>query len=231
MANSTSSFVTDNKNVCDSFHKGPAAGANSNNCDMWKEIFDNIGNKCLQVNVRWMPSHTKEDGKELPEGVSQFDVDANDTADKLAGEAARRAQLPDAVAWLPIYYTKLVVDIQRRLATILINLPKREYEKKPKAEKSRESLNQLLLSTKHKIECVNNRLTCRVCLNSFATSDPACKQWLKGHCVVLSDDAPQFKHIRIQDDASIHLGNKQLHSTHNVYSYRGPLYCLKCGAV
>ena len=69
---------------------------------MWKEIFDNIGNKCLQVNVRWMPSHTKEDGEELPEGVSQFDVDANDTADKLAGEAARRAQLPDAVAWLPI---------------------------------------------------------------------------------------------------------------------------------
>ena len=71
--------------MCDTFHKGRAAGANSNNCDMWKEMFDNVGSKCLQVNVRWMHSHTKEDGKELPEDVGQFDVGANDTADKLAG--------------------------------------------------------------------------------------------------------------------------------------------------
>ena len=62
--------------------------------------------------------------KELPEGASQFDVEANDTADTLVGEAVRRAQLPNVVAWLPIYYMELAVDIQRRLATIFINLPK-----------------------------------------------------------------------------------------------------------
>ena len=34
--NSDISFITDNLNVHDTFHKGSIAARNSNNCDLWK---------------------------------------------------------------------------------------------------------------------------------------------------------------------------------------------------
>lgn len=43
-------------------------------------------------------------------------------------------------------------------------------------------------------------------------------------------EEPLLRHIQLKDDANIHIGNKQIHSSHNMYTYRGLLYCLKCGA-
>lgn len=122
--------MIDSKNVSDTFHRGPAAGADSNNCHLWKVIFHNLSSKSLTINIRCMPSHLGEEGKDLPEGVTWFDVDANDSADQFAGEAAQRGELPNAITWQPICYTKLIKSIQKRLATILLSLPHSAVEKK-----------------------------------------------------------------------------------------------------
>ena len=53
-------FVTDNYNVFRTFNGGPAAGVNSANCDLYGEIFKLIYDKALDVKLRWIPSHLKE---------------------------------------------------------------------------------------------------------------------------------------------------------------------------
>lgn len=66
-----------------------------------------------------MPSHLRElheQGKlpkGLPEGVTWFDVDANDIADHYAGEAAKAAQLHRGVTYQLIRYMYLIIKIQK----------------------------------------------------------------------------------------------------------------------
>ena len=142
----------------DTFNKGPKAGANSANCDLYREIFNVIYDKMLRVHVRWMPSH-KGEGDSLPEGVSNFDVYANDRADTFAKEAAKSWQLPLAVSINFLHYASLVGNIQRRLATIMVNLPSRErcgsVCKEPAEPK--ESVEDWLATTTHSITWTGNR--------------------------------------------------------------------------
>ena len=44
-------YVTDNLNVKDIFYKGPMAGKNNCNCDLWRDIFDFIVRKNLAVRM------------------------------------------------------------------------------------------------------------------------------------------------------------------------------------
>ena len=66
-------------------------------------------------------------------------------------------------------------------------------------------------------------------MNSFSTTDSACTPFLQSECIPVT--APQFKHIQINNTSPIHKGDKSIHCSHNIYSYRGLIYCLKCGAV
>ena len=43
--------------------------------------------------------------------------------------------------------------------------------------------------------------------------------------------APHIKYERLDIDANIHRGNKAIHPSHNMFSYRGLLFCFKCGAI
>jgi hypothetical protein len=216
--------------VKDTFYEGPAAGVNSNNSDLWKEVFDFIVAKDLSVSVRWMPSHTKDNQKKWCEGVSAIDVEANDMADKYAGEAAQKYELPNPVTCGPIYYYKLIKKIQKRLATIIMNLPDRTIDRKEKLEKiPKETISHLLLSTQHTICTDGTRVSCSVCLNNYKVSDGACRDWLRSPCVAIK--SPHFGHTKIDDTASIHIGNNTIHVSHNLFKYRGLIYCLKCGAL
>ena len=110
---------------------------NSSNCDLWKDTYSLMDTKNLQIQVRWMNSHLRElhnEGKlpeGLPEGISWYDVDANDVADKYADIATEKAQLPDSVTASPIRYMELTQKIQKRLTHILLNLPPRKSRKYP----------------------------------------------------------------------------------------------------
>ena len=64
-----------------------------------------------------MPSHLKEklskdEITDLPEGVSMFDVTANDHANYLAGKAAGLVQLPNAITAPYIFNVKRIKHIQ-----------------------------------------------------------------------------------------------------------------------
>ena len=174
--------------------------------------------------------HIKDNQKKWLEGVSDFDVAANDMADKYAGEAAQKYELPRSVTSEPIYYTSLIKKIQKRLATIIMNLPGRTIDKQNANNKvPKETLSQLLLNTQHTVCADGHRVSCSVCLNSYSATDRACKDWLRSPCIAIR--SPHCKHTRIHEYAGIHIGNNTIHVSHNLYKYRGLLYCLKCGAL
>ena len=116
------------------------------------------------------------------------------------------------------------------LVTIIINLPERKIDKKDKPDKvPKETVSQLLLNTQHTICADGTRVSCSVCLSSYRISDSACKDWLKSPCTAMRP--PHYKHTHIDELTSIHIGNNTIHVSHNLFKYRGLLYCLKCGAL
>ena len=129
-----------------------------------------------------MPSHL-DNLDVLPEGVSEFDVLANDQADEYAKVAARLVQVPKSVAADLISVVDLTRKVQRRLATILVNLPNRITRKSDKISRQvRPPLDDLLARTSHKLVKSGNRYSCSVCLNNFSARDASLKHWLQTAC-------------------------------------------------
>ena len=83
--------------------------------------------KAIRLTVRWMPSHLKLAGPR-PDSISDLDIITNGHADMLAGQAAKRACVPQEVSTTHIKYSKLITNIQKRLYTILMSLPDRKHE-------------------------------------------------------------------------------------------------------
>lgn len=205
---------------------------NSSNCDLFRELFEQIKTKELRLKVRWMPSHLgKGEDDPRPSNVSHFDVMSNDQADEYASKAAEEVQLPKPVAVNHIYYVNLVGKIQRRLATILLNLPTRLKNKEPKKEVApRVKLDYLFEHTSHDLVHLAQRVRCTKCLNSFSLNDPACKVWLRLACTPASTSrSSSFRVFPIQLAEPIHIGNQISHMSHKLCSYRGFLYCANCG--
>ena len=121
-------------------------------------------------------------------------------------------------------------QIQRRLATILLNLPARVNNKPKPTPIPRIQLDQVLNNTSHTIVNLVNRVRCTKCYNSFTANDPACKAWLQTTCVptlAASNSAP--RHAPIPLNEQIHIGNQIYHFSHKLVKYRGLIYCSKCG--
>ena len=230
-------FVTDNFNVYRTFNGGPMAGVNSANCDLYEEVFKAIYDKALHVKLRWIPSHISEKIKcgklkQIPEGVSPKDISANDKADEYAAIAAEQFKLPEIITTPYVFQVKRIKRIQKRLTTIALYLPKREYKKEciPTEEKVIINKNTALAETSHTLTCVNNRYKCSVCKNSFRRDDKGFKHWLTTQCIQPTQETDTFQHVPIKVNTQLHLGNNTVHSSHNIYDYRGIIYCNVCGA-
>ena len=165
------------------FNGGPCAGAVSSNCDLYNELFKLTIDKAIRLNVRWMPSHLKEED-ERPPGVSLLDVRGNGHADGLAGKAAELALLPPSVSAPHVYYVSLVKRIQLRLATIVIYLPHRKHEqsssKNPQTR--RVDIQIIFDQSQHDIQRVDNRVSCSKCSNNFWIHDAGLRLWAQCPC-------------------------------------------------
>ena len=147
----------------------------------------------------------------------------------------RVLRIPMHIAEPLIYYCNLVVQIQRRLAAILISLPNRCKNKQDKPEPvPRVKLDHLLSNTSHCVSRSSNRLTCNKCLSSFSVLDPATKHWLQAPCISPTEESSavgeQLTHQHVVINEPCHIGNQLTHSSHKLYKYRGLIYCNKCGA-
>jgi len=167
----------------------------------------------------------------IPEGVSQKDITANDNADKLASIAAEQFKLPETITTPYVFQVKRVKRIQIRLTTVAMYLPKREH-KKDCVPTPNVAINKdiALAETSHTLISVNNRYKCSVCKNSFRRDDKGFKHWLTTECIKPIQETDQSHFVPIKVNTQLHLGNNTVHSSHNIYDYRGVIYCNTCGA-
>ena len=71
-----------------------------------------------------------------------------------------------------------------------------------------------------------DRLTCKVCLESFHLKYPAFQHWLTGVCIPMPiDTRPQ------PISSAIHIGKLISHVSHRMQSFQGVIYCTKCGSI
>jgi hypothetical protein len=189
------------------FNGGPAHAQHSTNEDLFNELYQLTIDKRILLKVRWMPAHLK-DSDRWPHDVSRKDICSNRHADKHAGLAAIEFQLPREVASPVIKYSGIVSKIQKRLATIIMNLPGRGH--RPTAVDSevtsppRMHLETLLNNTTHTISIDTSRVSykyeCAKCNTGFTQRDPSLKYWLECPCPGRHDRAiPIFTHNEGED--------------------------------
>jgi len=164
--------------------------------------------------------------------VTEADVLSDAHADHLAGKAAKEVQVPFAIAVPIMIIVKRAAIVQRRLATISINLPKRNLSKRhvsqiasPAEVGPKLDLGLLLAETSHRISIRDGRYFCVDCLNGFHSRDSSLKAWLQSTCAKPVDD--RAHPVCVVD--IIHMGNQVTHASHSIKSYRALIYCSKCG--
>ena len=222
-------FITDNKTVYNNHCAGRHVAALSSDCDLFYDLFQMLIRKSINLTLRWMPSHLNEPGctKVRPADVSDVDILGNGFADKYAAEAALAHQVSLQTSTDVRYYYSLTNKIQRRLVTVMQNLPARsKYRTVRMPAEEQASLQQKVGESMHTVVLAGERAACSVCLDSFRVKDPAFQLWLAGICTpTLSTNRPShYPATKI-----LHVGNRYTHPSHKIQTHRGLVYCAKCG--
>jgi hypothetical protein len=222
-------FVTGNKTVYNNYVAGRNVAALSSDCDLYYDLFQMLIRKSINLTLRWMPSHLNEPGctKVRPADVSDVDILGNGFADKYAAEAALAHQVSLQTSTDVRYYYSLTNKIQRRLITVMQNLPARsKYRTVRMPAEEQASLQQKVGESMHTVVLAGERAACSVCLDSFRVKDPAFQLWLAGICTpTLSTNRPSH----YPANKILHVGNRYTHPSHKIQTHRGLVYCAKCG--
>lgn len=116
--------------------------------------------------------------------------------------------------------------IQQRLVVILRTLPHRtKVVKAPRIPKAREQIEHLFALSSHvAITPKSGAIRCARCLNSFVTSHPAAKEWLKAPCPAIGrsiEDRPVAVPYQ-----TVHAGHRHTHHSQNLHMFRGLMFCV-----
>lgn len=198
------------------------------NHDLYDIIFDSVDKTNVKLEVKWMPSHLDtEPDKARPNWVQDKHIAGNCRADELATDAAKICQLDTNAVTKVIKYTHLAKKIQLRLATIICNL---QYRRKVQDDKSikvpKPTIEQMLTVSKHFVNLDRGQYRCALCKASVGAKDPTLPDFLLADCLhTKAGNINQPSRIRIP----MRIGKGVTHVTHNLYNYKGIIYCQTCG--
>ena len=226
-------YYTDNEWVFKTFNRGPKYACQCNNADLFYTLFKSTCDKAIRLVIKWMPSHLEEGKKVWPPDVSVIDVKGNQHADTLAGTAADRAKVPLQTKTNVVYYYNLVKNIQLRIITIIKNLPERKRKETVLSEKElKPTIDEIVENSKHTLVHENGRYNCTVCNSSFKSTDKLFKEWVGSPCTDFHmPPAFNYSHSKPApiNCKFMHVGNQFIHHSHRIHTYKGFVYCGKCG--
>ena len=208
------------------------------NFDLWARFWKRARGRDSLPTARWTNGHVEE--KDLQKyAPSWVDIFGNECADTLAGRSAKLAKVTSAQAHLVLSHFRITREIQRRALAILQLVSGEPWQPRPASY----SLPRLagfasgaLVPTAHKLLWVGNRVACSDCLQGRSASSAALlKAWLASPCEGFS---PEAALVRQSASKPSHLpvgtvqfvGSREVHQTHDLWLYRGLLYCKRCGA-
>ena len=129
------------------------------------------------------------------------------------------------------FYVKLVKKIQKRLVAITLNLPaqnKHVVVPKPTKEPA-PPIAELIAMSQHVIVVKNLWYSCSNCKSSFKRSDAGFKHWLQSGCLPLTAASTSAAPRHVPMGNPVHMGSQVSHHTHDLYIYKGLVYCNVCG--
>lgn len=207
------------------------------NGDLFRELFDIIQNKKLVFTASWVQGHL--DTKPMKQGYnfSDHEFASNFFADKLADIAAENVQCGDLNYIRPtLFGIKLVSQIQRRIAAIFDSgvIPRLIKSNcadavDPLERKCNPLIEDLLVDSQHVLVGSDTSYRCVACLHSMSKKSRKLKEWLKGPCCPMPICDVQDP-VAIPPWQNILINNVLVHSSHNLFSFRGVVCCYQCGS-
>ena len=167
----------------------------------------------------------------MKRNVPDYHFLLNYVADGFAERAAKAAELEMNVVSGVLWYSSLVQKIQRRMVRVIISLvQKATYDKKHRTPKPQTpTLDDIIQASHHHLVESGLSFRCLQCSGSVSRHSPNLKNWLKAKCDVAQYDDSE-KHVPIPSWHLVQIGNCIPHVSHELFSLKGIIFCMKCGS-
>ena len=185
----------------------------------------------LHLKLTFVPSHTDTVGYDYTLNIKH--CVGNVVADVLANRGCSHNQINLIDAGRVMSYCKLVMLIQRRILCILKSLPRRHRPTRKRRCNNKQS--DPHISKKHRIGIMISRSKRTIVLDDhnqyicINCSSTAHEGNLESLC--LKECIPNASDVRPEPIApgSITFSDVAVHASHNMYNYRGFMFCRACG--
>ena len=168
-----------------------------------------------------------------PDWVQHWHKLGNHHADVLANEACKRFDVHDDVAQPVIARVNELQLIQKRLATIICNMPHRpKTSRPPRIRRPKETSDEALRMSNHTFVpdwadfstlARAGKLTCESCHSSCIAKSCGIKAFLKSECLPCIQDSDNRIH------GTISINNAVSHHTHKLVLSGKTYVCAVCG--
>jgi hypothetical protein len=224
-------IVSDSKINVDMYYQPRAIALASANSDLWRLLYHQLDTKSLVLKLFWVPGHLDTKPLKIPRHVPDVFFALNHAADYLADKAAAKAEVPLHLASGVLHHSRLVRQIQNRLSRVLITtFKKTSYEKPCVPPRTKPLLiAEVILASNHNIQQLGSELRCLDCSGSTSVTAANVRQWLASPCEPLPYD-DNVAPVPIPAWFLINVGNTLPHSSHELFSVKGIIFCNVCGA-
>ena len=77
--------------------------------------------------------------------------------------------------------------------------------------------------------CDNTEKNCKICDNSFHVKEKLFKDFVNSPCTDFSMSSFYYSRPEPLPNTSLHVGNQFIHHSHKLHTYKGLVYCGRCG--
>jgi hypothetical protein len=223
--------VSDSKINVDMYYQPRDVALSSVNADLWRQLYRQLDTKSLVLKLFWVPGHLDTKPLKNPRHIPDVFFALNHAADFFADKAAEAFQVPLHAASGVLHHTKLVRQIQNRLTRVLITTCEKSSHEKPcvPPRTKAQPLADAIFASSHNIQKLGSELRCLDCSGNLSVSAVNVRQWLASPCEPLPYDDSAAP-VPIPPWFLINIGNAVPHSTHELFSVKGIIFCNLCGA-
>ena len=229
---------TDSKINVDLYDGGKEACMESDNVDIWLDIWQILQHDQVRLKLSWVKGHADNVHTYVKFSLTPQDLVGNLLADVLAGWASRLYQVWKHDAYAVKWYFATIQRVQARAVVILSQvLGVRTAFSTEDARPARPRplpIGAHALSSQHTVRTLGWVLHCVRCLRHSPAGAQAARSWLASPCrpdAVLSQTM-RFAAIRptvVPRGTRVVIGRATVHESHELHVYRGLYYCRLCG--
>ena len=228
---------SDSKVNVDLFHKGRQACLASSNSDLWLRLWDVLGSREVCLEMIWVKGHTDDVDVANRYLALPIDIFGNSCADRLAERASIQYQVSMQDSMTLRWHYAVVKRIQARAVIILSHVMQGRARVAAAPKQPRPQLQTLAASAMQSQHCVTalaGILQCTRCLQRSPARAKGIREWLRTSCcpdrsMLRSITVGTTKPAALSPGTVVHVGKRELHTSHSLHVFRGLYFCQMCG--